>query len=596
MPLNRPRLPSRMDLRTGRAVLPTSILVAFLLACGPTMGASYIVPGDDALIAQADTIVRGTVLDARFLRAPNGGIFTDIGVSVEKVLKGDAQVGVMTIRQIGGVLDDEVRIFPGTGEFGPGERVLLMLENRDGAPPRLLHYALGKFHVDLTTDGEEYAIRDGLEDAFSLAPQGGVYVERMRSLSGFESYIDGVAHGETPLADYYRDSWLAAPRAVASFVLLDFGGQQFARRLEFEQGQSVTYRDSSTGAVGAQCPTGCHAETQGGVIAWNGDPGSDISVHYGGTVGGISGKCITMSPALDNEIGYEDPCDEMSDLNNCAGTLALGGPSANPNVTSNVCQQGVNPLWKIVSGAIMVNNGVGACLNSCDFKDMIAHETGHTIGFGHTNVSTALMAPFIVSGRCGVLQPDDLAGAACLYPAAAGPLTCGATATPPSGEAPLMVSFDSNASGGAQPISVNWDFGDGTSGTQSAPSHLYSLDGTYTADLEVMDADGTICTDSVTVTATPCIGRILTSLKVKEKNGGAIVKLTVKGLFFASTDVVQVDNGDGNGFQDAPFTFRKKKTKLKATGVEAIFPDNSFVQVRVRKANGCAGSSLPASR
>jgi len=84
--------------------------------------------------------------------------------------------------------------------------------------------------------------------------------------------------------------------------------------------------------------------------------------------------------------------------------------------------QGGIAFIRITKALILVNDGVGACLTSCDYTDMIAHETGHTIGAGHSNVSSALMAPIIVRGRCGAFQADDVDFAQCAYEGT--PSTC----------------------------------------------------------------------------------------------------------------------------------------------------------------------------
>ncbi|HEX5736714.1 MAG TPA: PKD domain-containing protein [Blastocatellia bacterium] len=78
-----------------------------------------------------------------------------------------------------------------------------------------------------------------------------------------------------------------------------------------------------------------------------------------------------------------------------------------------------------------------------------------------------------------------------------------ASATPTSGSAPLTVSFATSASDPDGFIATyHWDFGDGESSTQAAPSHLYQSAGTFTARVTVTDNGGATASNSVTITTT----------------------------------------------------------------------------------------------
>jgi glucose/arabinose dehydrogenase len=80
-----------------------------------------------------------------------------------------------------------------------------------------------------------------------------------------------------------------------------------------------------------------------------------------------------------------------------------------------------------------------------------------------------------------------------------------ATATPSQGDAPLTVQFSSAGTIDADgdPLTLSWDFGDGASSTDPAPSHSYTSLGAYTAVLTV--SDGRVPTPGIATVSLPII-------------------------------------------------------------------------------------------
>ena len=581
--------------KRGRSTLATTAMLLLAAAAGrASRAATYIIPPDEVMIRQADLIVRGSVLSVESLRDSRGGIVTDATIAVEKVLRGSHSGSILTVRHPGGELDGEIESYPGTGTFAVGERVLLILTDGPGSPPRLLNFALGKFRIVAEPGGEEIVLRDGLVGARVLQGLGPRFTERPRRLAAFEDAIERLSLGLETQGSYFIEEEAARTiMTAAPFELFNPPciWQQFAT------GDTIIYKDDSVGMVGNSCPSGCHAEVGTGVETWNGAPGTLISLQYGGTDPAVGVTCL---PQLMNQINYDDPCGEIPDLFACSGTLALGGFwSFSQPVVHGCPQRGGLDLRRIYSGRVLFNNGVGDCLNPCDITDTATHEVGHSIGLDHSLVSTAVMAPTLVHGRCGALTADDIDGAVCLYASAVPPqLICDATAAPLSPEVGEPIQFGVTVSGGTQPLTFAWDLGDGTTSSSKNPPHAFAAAGPYHAMVTVTDSGATdapqVCQDSVDVTVTPCVPRTISTVTAKEKTQTS-VKVVVTGAGFTKTDKVQIDAG--SGFVDAPVTKFKTSKKLVGAKVAGIFPDGGVqVQVRVIRATGCASSSLPASR
>jgi glucose/arabinose dehydrogenase len=77
-----------------------------------------------------------------------------------------------------------------------------------------------------------------------------------------------------------------------------------------------------------------------------------------------------------------------------------------------------------------------------------------------------------------------------------------ASAAPTSGRSPLEVSFTGSPSTDpdGDPLSYDWDFGDGSAhSSQASPTHRYTTDGAFAAQLTVSDGRGLSGTDTVTI-------------------------------------------------------------------------------------------------
>ena len=625
-------------------------LAASALFTGAARAATYRIPTDDALIGKAGVIVRGQVEERTSFRDADGGTSTDVTIRVERVLKGGPLPATIVVHQLGGVIHtdagDEGDVYPGTGTLAPDERVLLMLSPRPGGGFKLTDFALGKFHVARAADGSELLRRDGLRGAFVLPPRSsdgartGQTADPDRDAAAFERYVGSVLRGAYPRIEYERPPGPAASSdREAGFTWLGevgacSGGTNSggactsnsdcpggghcptfppARRSEFDTGTRIVYKDNARGeksvCVGGtnngnscssdsdcpdhgqcHCPAGCHDEVANGVVKWNCAAGATILLDYGGTDSTMGSKC---SGSLANQIQYNDPCGEIGNLSSCAGTLAVGGFSfSTSSGGAPACfAKGSPSFQKITKGRILLNNGLAPCLDSCDYTDMIAHETGHTIGAGHTDDPSALMYPQIHHGQCGALAPDDEAFAQCFYPQI--PFQCALTATKTTGEYPLTVTFDAGVAGGPCPYTYSYDFGDGASDDSAAPTHVYATAGTRMVNLSVTDGDGSQCTGSVSITVQPCTAPTVATVTPRVTLSG-VVKAIVTGTGFLKGATVQIYYGDQ--WVSAPISSRTSRTRIVGRDLAMYWPAGVTVSIRVQSATGCPSLPVLATR
>ena len=96
-----------------------------------------------------------------------------------------------------------------------------------------------------------------------------------------------------------------------------------------------------------------------------------------------------------------------------------------------------------------------------------------------------------------------------------------ANATPSSGSAPLAVTFSS--AGSADPegstLSYNWNFGDGTSSTAASPSHTYSTNGNYAAQLTISDGTTSVSAASITISVADAASGLVAAYSFDEGSG-----------------------------------------------------------------------------
>jgi PKD repeat protein len=153
-------------------------------------------------------------------------------------------------------------------------------------------------------------------------------------------------------------------------------------------------------------------------------------------------------------------------------------------------------------------------------------------GDGSSGTGATPTHAFARSGsyRANVTLTDAVGGtASALVNVTVAPaLAATAVASPSAPHAGEAVTFGAAATGGVGSYGYTWLFGDGTSGSGAAPTHVYAAAGTYTARVTVTDLEGSSVNASVVVTvAAPAAGPATSSNFFTSLFGLALVALLV---------------------------------------------------------------------
>jgi len=165
------------------------------------------------------------------------------------------------------------------------------------------------------------------------------------------------------------------------------------------------------------------------VAAWTNVEGASFILGVGAD-GAPAVSVLSGPPDGRNVVQFEDPFSEVQDVVNCTGILARGGFSASfvaddPAFSKTV---GGTTFGRIVEGDVTVNQGLSACPNidAVSLAEVVAHELGHAIGFGHSSEDEAEPDPVLADalmfflihadGRGASVRQDDVAAMLAGYP------------------------------------------------------------------------------------------------------------------------------------------------------------------------------------
>lgn len=139
---------------------------------------------------------------------------------------------------------------------------------------------------------------------------------------------------------------------------------------------------------------------QQAAAAWANHPNSAINLQYAGSRARTVDCSDNSAYEGLNEVIFNDPCGQVGDLTLACPTTIPGhwtppccGKVALFQIHSNLAATGQHDgeAWQPAQAFSMVVNNGAQCIGETDFREVITHNSGHILGFGHHTDTNATM-------------------------------------------------------------------------------------------------------------------------------------------------------------------------------------------------------------
>ena len=367
---------------------------------------------DHDIALRSAAAVRGRVVSLRSgWDADAGAIYTLVTLDVARSWGLPGAPPRVEVKQLGGVVGDTALVVGGQARFAPGEDVLVFLDvrPRDGTLS-VAGLDAGKWTI---ASGVAARLRSGAATVAADRHADSVVAADTRSLAALES-LAALAGTRVRIGALRTSRPLTTIDARAvdqpDFALL---APPTPARWHEADTRTPVYVDTQPGGH-PQMPGGGLAQAIAATASWSAP--AALVLRPGGFRGP---RCFAHGEAADGRISltYGDPCGEIADAST---TLAIGGAYYSASDVRAV--SGV-PFWKITAGMIVTDDVPAkfAGMSLGCYADLVTHELGHAIGFGHAPTAASLMFPTLPAGcaarsSAAALHADDLAGLSVLYP------------------------------------------------------------------------------------------------------------------------------------------------------------------------------------
>ncbi|HVR42662.1 MAG TPA: PKD domain-containing protein [Thermoanaerobaculia bacterium] len=411
----------------------TLAFLAALVFAVTMHGTTLVLPTDARLVEKSPVIVVGVVVESRPVLVGGRAIWTESRLAVDRVLKGEAGA-TLIVREVGGEIEGRVTVSFGRPTYEPGERVLAFLTPTPREDHQTVDLLVGKFSERYGPGGTRIWFRELASEGIrifdgALQPMSsGEGVQR--DADAFERFISETLRGSPGTGGYFiEESAIPMEGSVESqFKLID--PDRVYRWFTFDDGGTETWR--SAGSQSGYADGGIE-ELKSGMSSWTGYAAAKIRYAYLGPVNGTPGGLTTPNGV--NEVLFDDPADEIAGTWNgsdgvvgTGGFNAVGGPRSwsSPFAADADHPQASYSAWAITEGNLVIQDGISPSkgIPSAVLAEILAHEFGHTLGFGHSDDATALMYASL-QNLGHHLRADDQLAARWLYPAG------GSTPAPP---------------------------------------------------------------------------------------------------------------------------------------------------------------------
>ena len=433
-----------------------SIATALLLTALSASATTIVLPTDEQLVDKSPLVVQASVVSSKVVDL-DGAIWTETDIAVERLLKGTGPARI-TIRESGGALPDRITKIYGTPEYRAGERVLAFLTPTPRGDFQTVDMFVGAFVARSAVDGRMLWVRTRPENVVLLDAQFEPVAspDLPRDAERFERFIGERVAGRFARKDYTVEAAAvkqpARPGQSADFELIDT--ERLYRWFAFDTGGSAQWFSHGTQPGYSE---GGIAEVRTAMAAWTGYSGAKIRYTYAGVMSGAPAGLSRRNNV--NEILLDDPLAEIAGTwsassGGVVGKGGFNGVSSGGTWTAPFAGAGyaAGPVhaYNIVEGNLVIQDGVSpsARISSNRLAEIISHELGHTLGFGHSADASALMY-FTVSGIGPQLRADDELAARWLYPSG-GAVAPGPVATRPAAPAGLTGTVSGTS------VSLRW--------------------------------------------------------------------------------------------------------------------------------------------